>query len=373
MAQTTLNIDAYIGALGYSKQWAKQKLAEAGTNPVFANISSLGGDIDHGLAIHDLFVDHGNVTARLSGFVASSATVIACGAKVVKMNSTAFYLVHKVSDWINEYGFKNEDEIQQLIEKFTQKAEENKKIDLVIAQIYAKRTGKEVSEIIDLMKKATWLTAEEAKEWGFVDEIVEMAGKINELTASKMAMIEAAGLPPVPRNPQKKINTAEETPNVIKTAQEILNNVKSLLKSQKSQKNNQMDKTKFSPLLNAVKVDNIELDHDGGCYMNATQLDAINAAIAKADKAESDRQAAEQARQTAETERDNIINSLDEIDETVKTAEGTDAKVAAIKTRIANLPGTPPKGNNGGDNKNDGVDWETINSLPHNKVADAEL
>lgn len=374
MAQTVFNIDGPIGSWGFSKQMITQMLAKAGANPVLVNISSLGGDVDHALAIHDSFVNHGSIDARLSGFVASSATIIASGARNVVMNSTAFYLIHKVSGWIDEFGFKNEDELQQLIDRFAQEAEENKKIDLVIAQIYSKRTGKDVQDIVDLMKKETWLTAQEAKEWGFVDEIIEMTGKVNEISDAKVAMIEAAGLPPIPRKHETNPNNDQD---VETTARSILNSVKNLLKSEKHSK---MDRTKFKPLLNAVNVDDIELDKDGGFYVNAAQVDLINEAIAKAEKAESERQAAvdakkaaEKAQQEAETARQNILNSLDEIDETVKSAENADGKINALKTRIAKVPGTGPTGNDGGDDNQDGVDWESINSLPHNKQADAEL
>ncbi|MGQ1890634.1 Clp protease ClpP [Thermophagus sp. OGC60D27] len=367
MAQTTITIDGSIGPWQYSKQWMNQMLSKAGNGPVLLNISSLGGDIDHGLAMHDAIVNHGNVSVRLSGFVASAATVVASGAKTISMNSTAFFLIHKVSGWIDEYGFKNEDELKELIEKFTKEAEENKKIDLVIAKIYANRTGQKVQDIIDLMKKETWLTAEDAKEWGFIDEIIEMSGKSNDVPFAKVAMIEAAGLPPIPRISQNTTN--DESNHVSSLAKSILDNVKTLLNSEKHIK---MDRTKFKPLLNAVKVDDIELDKDGGCYFNASQLDMLNQAIEKAHKVEQERQDAVNARQAAESERDLFINAVNGIDESVHSAEGAEAKINALKEIVANIPGSTATGNNGGDSKEDaGVDWTKIDSLPHNKEADS--
>ena len=366
MAQTTITIDGTIGQWQYSKQWMNQMLSKAGKDPVLLNLSSLGGDIDHALAMHDAIIDHGNVMARLSGFVASAATVIASAAKTISMNSTSFFLIHKVSGWIDECGLKNEDELKELIEKFAKEAEENKKIDLVIAQIYANRTGKKVQDIIDLMKKDTWLTAKEAKEWGFVDEIIEMSGKSNDIPFAKVAMIEAAGLPPIPRKNQNVMNAEN---NVGAVAKSILDNVKTLLNSEKHKK---MDRTKFKPLLNAVNVDDIELDKDGGCYFNASQLDMINNAIEKANKAEQEKQDAVNARQAAEAELDLFINALNDIDESVQSAEGAEEKINALKEIVANIPGSAATGNNGGDSKEDaGVDWTKIDSLPHNKEADS--
>ena len=45
------------------------------------------------------------------------------------------------------------------------------KVDGVIRQTYMDKTGKDEKEIKALMKKETWMTAEEAKEMGFVDII----------------------------------------------------------------------------------------------------------------------------------------------------------------------------------------------------------
>lgn len=374
MAQTVFNIDGPIGNWGYSKQMINQMLAEAETNPVLVNISSLGGDVDHALAIHDAFVNYQHVDARLSGFVASSATIIASGARNVVMNSTAFFLIHKVSGWIDEFGFKNEDELQQLIDKFKNEAQENKKIDLIIAQIYSKRTGKNVQDIIDLMKKETWLTADEAKEWGFVDEVVQMSAKNNELTDARVAMIEAAGLPPIPRKHENTKNNAPDHSQVINdTAETMLSKFKHFFNSKDSRK---MDKTKFSPLLNAINTEDVELDKDGGCYMNAAQLEALNAAINKANEAETARQNAEAAKKKAEEdkkkaddERQKIVNSLDEINDKVKEAQDADAKVAAVKEVIANSSQGPSR-HGGGDQKPQDVAWDEMDNLPHNKAAD---
>jgi ATP-dependent Clp protease, protease subunit len=400
MASVTFDIDGYIGAWENSRQNIKLLMKDAGKDPVSVNISSLGGDINHGLSIHDLFVDHQNVTSRLSGFVASAATVIACGCKTVRMNSTALYLIHKVSGWVDAWGYMNEDELQAVIEKLTQDKEENQKIDLIIAQIYSSRTGKPINEIVDLMKKSTWITAEEAKEWGFVDEIINMAGKENFVVdAAKVAMLQANGLPVPPRRDPALQTTDNTIESIIeKAVSKTSETFKNLFNNHKTVT---MDKTKYAPLLNTIGVEAMEADKDGGVYLNSAMIEKVNEAlnhIAKLEQEKTDaiqakeaaeaaqseaeeaktnaekaKEEADKAKVTAETERTTLIDGLDNLGTEVKEAKDADAKIAAIAKKLADKPGASNTNNDGGDNTDVKEDWETINNLPHNKEADMML
>ncbi len=55
--------------------------------------------------------------------------------------------------------------------------------------MYSRKTGKPTSGILTLMKEVTWLNAEEALGWGFIDEITEhttdpVSGILQNLTTS---------------------------------------------------------------------------------------------------------------------------------------------------------------------------------------------
>ncbi|NQU55206.1 MAG: Clp protease ClpP, partial [Bacteroidetes bacterium] len=171
MAKKVIVIDGYIGSYAFSKQFIRNELEGNSKNPVEVKISSLGGSVDHALNIYDQFVEHGNVTAELSAFVASSATIISLGAKTVRMNENSFYLIHKAMNWVDEWGTMNEDEIESLIAKLEKQKQELAKVTLQLAKMYVAKSGKALDKVIDLMKQETWLTAEEALEWGFVDEV----------------------------------------------------------------------------------------------------------------------------------------------------------------------------------------------------------
>lgn len=191
-----LTIDDYIGDWGYSKRYVRQVLAGYAGKHVDVKISSLGGDLNHALDIRKQFLDHGDVTVHLSGFVASAATVIAMGAKRIIISKYAMFLVHKCSNFVDAWGSYNADEMAALIEKLTENKQENDKIDVVLATMYAEKCKKKVSEILDVLKRGAWLTAQEAYDMGFVDEISdEEAGVKLNCSADTLAKFAAIGLP----------------------------------------------------------------------------------------------------------------------------------------------------------------------------------
>ncbi len=379
MSKHIIEIDGPIALYYISKRYINNELKKAGGKPVEVRISSLGGSLDQALGIHKALSEYeGGVSAVLSGFVASSATIIAMGAGEIIMDDTAFFLVHKVMSWVDEWGSMNEDDLDKLIEKLTKEKDENKKMDLVIARLYSKRTGKSITDIHNLMTKDTWLNADEAKQWGFVDAVheVEPAQRVNAWDdMRRVALVEAAGLPVMPR--QNKTTSQSSTDVVEKTAKSILDTFKHLLGKNNQGKNNQgdnnqnnnssktknMDKTKFAALFAVLNLDAME-STDDGIYLNMEQAEAINKALADIDKVKNDLTAARNNLNT-------VLNALDEIDPKVKTVESAEEKINQVKSIIAAKPGTQATTNNAGDNNDtDGVDWDAINNLPHNREAD---
>jgi len=155
-----------------SAAYVRQELAKVKGKPCNVYISSLGGDVATALQIRQFFLEHGEVTAHLHGFVASAATIIATGAKEVRMGEFALFMIHKCSTWQEQWGQMNSDDIAAAIDKLTSAKNALDSIDHVIGSIYAQRTGKPVSTIAEMMKDETWLSAEKAKEQGFVDDII---------------------------------------------------------------------------------------------------------------------------------------------------------------------------------------------------------
>lgn len=77
-------------------------------------------------------------------------------------------------------------------------------MDANVATMYATRCKKEPKALLDLMKVGGWLTAQEALDWGFVDELTEFEDETAPvLTASLAADFQANGIP-LPNVPKSK-------------------------------------------------------------------------------------------------------------------------------------------------------------------------
>lgn len=390
MAIKIIVIDGYIGPYGYSKQFIRNELAGNAKNPVTVKVSSLGGSVDDAINIFDQFIEHGNVTAELSAFVASSATLISLGAKTVRMNENSFYLIHKPMGMVDEWDTMNEDQIDELISKLEAQKQQLAKITLQMAKMYVKKTGKTLDEIISLMKQETWLTAEEAKTWGFIDEIFIPDVAVNYLENLHMvAMITGNGFPEPPRK-LKPVTEPTSTIDEESLFTRIWNKI--LHKQQEVTPKNKVEMKK--QFLNVNKVLNVEALEatEEGVFLNEDQLELVEDQIARIDTligehataidgvtaelatATESVNAITAERDIARTELTNVLNPFNAIDPTIASAATPEAKVQAIRTLLASKPGTLPALNLGGDDPiTDEVDWETINNLEYNKQVDANI
>ena len=281
-----INIDDYIGRWGYSKQYIRNELAKLKGKPVNVRISSLGGSVEHGLDIRQQFVDHGEVTAYLYGLVASSATIAALGAKKVCISKYCMFLVHKVSNWVDAWGQMNADQIQELIEDLKENKLQNDKFDLVLAQLYANKCGKQIDDILDTLKAGRWLTAQEALDYGFVDEIIEDAkeDKINLASFNeKLCVLGLPALPDVPRDDDKNSGFFKR----------IMEKLDSFC-DKKTENNNHLinlimkkDYQKVNVILN---VEGLEFDKDGKVILTEDQVKVLNEKLDALEKEASDKQ-----------------------------------------------------------------------------------
>lgn len=271
-----LTIDDFIGPWGYSKQYVRGVLSNYKGKHVDVKISSYGGDLDHGLDIRQQFIDHGDVTVHLSGFCASAATVIAMGAKRVCMSRYGMFLVHKCSNFLDVWGSYNADQMQQLIDELTANKKENDKIDVVLANMYATRCKKSISEILDVLKRGRWLTAQEALDFGFIDEISEdnPESKLN-VTPELRAKLNAFGLS-VEGLPAAEPSVDDNSESAIARGINKLVNAMFPRKKTSHQKNNDMDKGKFNTVASLLNLDDISATDKGEVLFSPDQVEQIN-------------------------------------------------------------------------------------------------
>lgn len=141
-------------------------------SPVEIQINSPGGYVDEGSEIYYLLKNYtGHVTTDIVGTAASAASVIAMAGDTIRISPTGQLMIHNVSG-----GARGDYRVLQheasVLENFNKS----------IANAYMLKTGMAQETLLDLMNKETWLNAQQAKEMGFVDEILFENG--NRLVAS---------------------------------------------------------------------------------------------------------------------------------------------------------------------------------------------
>lgn len=195
-----LTLKGFVGGWDFDSDYIDYILNKKKDCQVNVLIDSLGGYTNTGLSVSSAFRNHGNVHVTFRGMNASAATIAALGAKHVSIEDNALYLIHKCSVSVFEWASMNEEQLAEHIKELEHTRANSMKIDVAVAQAYAKRTGKTKDELLELMSKELWLTASEAKEYGFVDEVLhasEEEGKKAEMviTSSMEDKFREAGLP----------------------------------------------------------------------------------------------------------------------------------------------------------------------------------
>lgn len=154
--------DYYGMACAYPKQ-VRNFLARVPENAeITVTINSAGGDVFAGSEIYTLLKSYkGNVTVDVYGIAASAAATIAVAGDTVRMSPTSMLMIHNPST--QTQGDQNE---------HRKNAETLDKVTDAIANAYVSKTGKSIQDIKDLMSKTTYMTAQQAVEQSFADEVL---------------------------------------------------------------------------------------------------------------------------------------------------------------------------------------------------------
>ena len=146
------------------KQFAED-LAAIGGKDLTVRVNSPGGDVFAAQAIYNqLKLYSGRVTMRIDGIAASAATIITCAGDTVIMPANALYMIHNPKSAL--FGYYDAKEMSKYAETLDTVR------DTILA-VYSKRVGDNLTDeqLQQKMDAETWMTAKEAQEYGFVDEI----------------------------------------------------------------------------------------------------------------------------------------------------------------------------------------------------------
>lgn len=331
MKEYIIDLFGDITNWGYSRNYIKYYLDQAGKNPVRLRVTSFGGNVNEAIAISKLLEEHGDVTVEFIGFNASAVTWMAFGAKRIVAYEDTLWLAHKSSVAVSFYGAFNADSIEEKIKELQNKKQMAEALDLIIAKKYADYTGKTIEEIFGLMGESKWLTAQEAKDWGFVNEV--LPGKMNKNSSAATNLFEAMGLPPVPE--VKTDNIKEDT-----LVNRIVDGIKGIFKNEDTNHDKIINTVMNKEFLSVNKVLNIEGFEvaDNKVTLTVEQMKIINTALTNAG----------QEIDQADNKYNGLLAKIDGLSDVVKNAADEDAKIEAIRDIVNKIPASVVNDNNGG-------------------------
>jgi ATP-dependent protease ClpP protease subunit len=316
--------DLYLtGTVGWSitADFVKYMLDKKQGKPVDVAICSLGGYVDTGLQIYELFKNHGDVNVDFIGMSASAATFMAMGAKNIRMAKNALILIHNSMTWVDEWGSRNKEQIDATIDRLKFQRDQLSTIDDVLAQIYADRNGKSVEDVKAKMKVAAWIKAADAKDFGIVDEIIE-AEKVEDKASNIItdSVINEMGLPALPEG--FNTETGEQNPaGILQKAMELLKGLKNSFAD--NSKNKMITIFKAVMAVLAVK-DGFQPNEKGEITLTQDQMQKIE------DQLKTQDDACKEAKTLIDTLKAENKKLKDDVD--AKTQEINDLKAGAGET-----------------------------------------
>lgn len=183
---------------GVSAMQVVDAIAQAGdAKTLDIYINSPGGDVFEARAIMaaiDRFA--GKTVAHIDSLCASAATSIALSCDEVNMSQGALFMIHNASGMV--WGDK---------QAMRDTADLLEKVELSIIKDYTDKTGLNDAAVISMMDAETWMTADQAKENGFIDNVVEAKAKAKN-TWNLSAFSHAPPPDPVEETPEEPAQPA---------------------------------------------------------------------------------------------------------------------------------------------------------------------
>ena len=155
-------IYAFFGITATCPSMVSDLLAEASGEDVTVVINSGGGDVTAGQEIYTLLREYpGNVVIQIHSMAASAAAVIAM-ARESEISPVAQLMIHNVST-CSEGDYHDMEHAAEVLRNSNR----------ALANAFTAKTGKSMEEILALMDRETWMSADQAVEAGFVDRIMQ--------------------------------------------------------------------------------------------------------------------------------------------------------------------------------------------------------
>ena len=291
------------GSIGSDEYWDdisdkafKQDIENLGdVENIILHINSPGGSVFSAVAIANTLKNHkAKITANIDGLAASAATIITSACDTVRMPKNALFMVHNPIT----FAYGNNQDMQKTLEMLN-------KVKNSIIETYLNKAKTDKETLSELMDNETWMSAEEAKEYGFIDEIldenVEKEVIENKLIINNMAFDISRF-----KNFKEKKNQEPRVINISVNStgspEEIADKFRNILNSTENQKNEGGNmtleelKNKFPELYNQIfnegeeagvtkerermrEIDNLDVSNYSELVENAKYNEPVEASV----------------------------------------------------------------------------------------------
>ena len=340
MNEVVLEVNGLIDLYGWHRTNIRYLLNKYIGNAVRLKVNSFGGSVNEAIAISKLLEDHGNVTVEFIGFCASAVTWMAFGAKTREMHEDSLWLCHKSSIRVDIYRTMNSDQLADTIKQLENEKKNQDAIDLIIAKKYADMCAdkdKSLADVFDLMKQERWLSADEVKEWGFIDNIIPGINKITDEYRNLLIENCAALNFPLPAIIDKHDDPLANDEVSESLVNRIVNSIKAIFtpmpKSTEDNNpiNNSTIMNKTFVMVNALLGVEGLAENNGKVELTIDQLQKICNALKEADD---NKQSVTKA-----------TEALDAISPNIKGITGLENKIQAVAVVLNMVPKGVPAGN----------------------------
>ena len=291
------------GSIGSDEYWDdisdkvfKQDIENLGdVENITLHINSPGGSVFSAVAIANTLKNHkAKITANIDGLAASAATIITSACDTVRMPKNALFMVHNPIT----FAYGNNQDMQKTLEMLN-------KVKNSIIETYLNKTKTDKETLSELMDNETWMSAEEAKEYGFVDEILDESVE-KEVIENKLIINNMAFDISRFKNFKEKKNQEPRVINISVNStgspEEIADKFRDILNSTENQKNEGGNmtleelKNKFPELYNQIfnegkeagitkerermrEIDNLDVSNYSELVENAKYNEPVEASV----------------------------------------------------------------------------------------------
>ena len=192
-----------IGLWGVTAKDFIEDVKDLDSTPINLHINSLGGDVFDGMAIYNILKKRtAKTTVYIEGIAASIATIISMGGDEIIMAENSLFMIHNA--WSGAMGEA---------EDMRKTADLLDKIGDELKGIYMKKINISLDELSNMMDSETWLSANEALEYGFIDSVsdaIKVAAKYNVSKFKNITQEEIQNKLSINKNDKKMTNELKE-------------------------------------------------------------------------------------------------------------------------------------------------------------------